>query len=100
MRMIGDRVGAILSADDKAVRFCGFGVYVGDEIPKEAAGWIADVARDMGHANPKIQLDSGKVVYGCECWWGSEEEVRRQLAGREIIHVDIDEERDRARSKP
>lgn len=20
-------------------------------------------------SNPKIELDSGKIVYGCQCWW-------------------------------
>ena len=25
-------------------------------------------------SNPKIQLDSGKVVYGCQVWWSKIEE--------------------------
>lgn len=46
--------------------------------------------------NPKIVLDSGKVVWGCECWWGPEEKMRAEIAGRRVVDVDIDEARRRA----
>lgn len=89
----GERVYAVLSATDSEVSFLGFGVYVGDEVPPAPMGFVravfgADtweafdriVAEDVGCApspaarptNPKIVLDDGEVVWGCECWWGPE----------------------------
>jgi len=29
--------------------------------------------------SPKIRLDNGSVVWGCECWWGPETPVRHRL---------------------
>jgi hypothetical protein len=99
-RQIGDRVGAILSSRDGRVEFLGYGTYAGEHVPEEAVGILAEGAREHGIKNPKIELDSGKVVYGCECWWGSEAGVRRNLemmVDTEVVEVDIDEVRERWR---
>jgi hypothetical protein len=42
------------------------GDYVGDE-PYQHDGnpWVP-----KGRRNPKIVLEGGGVVWGCECWWG------------------------------
>ena len=103
-RQIGRRIGAILGSDDKKVKFLGFGKYEGDFIPLEAVGFLAENLRKNQMTNPKLLLDNGKIVYGCECWWGSEEEVKIQLENYkkdnlEIIDVDIDEIRKQYRSK-
>lgn len=81
MRKIGERVGAIQKADKEKVWLYGYGVYAGDEIPPSG------FAHDVGIPNPKIQLDSGGVVWGQECWWGDEEAVKKMIGGREIIMV-------------
>lgn len=95
MKKIGDRVGAILRADKDTVHFFGYGVYVGDEIPHErAVGFLAVAGREAGITNPKILLDDGKDVFGCECWWGSEQEVKEAIGDRKIVYVDIDQLRD------
>lgn len=81
MSEIGDRVGAIcgtLPDDPTNVRVFGFGVYVGRDVPP------ADVIGPFGfgplsHETPKIVLDDGQVVYGCECWWGDEKRVKDEL---------------------
>lgn len=91
----GTRVGAIIGAKDGVVRFAGFGVYVGDETPTEAVGFIAEACREAGFPSPKIELDSGEVIYGCECWWGAEDAVRDDVCryqndGYRIEHVSID----------
>jgi len=87
---VGDRVGAILgSSKEKGIEFLGYGTYEGEHVPKEAVGWMADALRDCNIPNPKIKLDSGQVVYGCECWWGDEEVVRRRLEGQLVREVDI-----------
>ena len=101
----GERVGAIFGADParKAVEFFGYGVYVGDEVPPEEAGGFGGIVRAAGHTNPKILLDNGDVVWGCECWWGPEPAIRRRLAqyetdGWTIKTVRIADEREAARA--
>ena len=44
-------------------------------------------------------LDNGKIIYGCECWWGDDVEVKKIVnelkeKGYKIVYVDIDRERD------
>jgi hypothetical protein len=90
----GIRVGAILGTKGKTVEFLGYGVYVGDVEPNDAIGAVADAIKGIGCPNPKIELDNGKVVWGCECWWGPEEDIRRKLEEYESVEeVDIDEVR-------
>ena len=98
--VFGDRVGAILGSDGVTVSFLGYGVYEADEVPHAAVGLIAGSLIETNQRNPKIVLDSGKVVWGCECWWGPEGEIGkrldrwRELRGCEIIDVDIEEVRE------
>lgn len=63
---------------------------MGREVPgDEVVGF-----KITGLPNPKIELDNGKYVFGCECWWASEEEIKRILAEcKEVIEIDIDEYR-------
>ncbi len=66
----GDRVGALLAVENGKAYLFGYGVYEGDEIPPlEINPWL-----NSGNPNPKIKLDSGKIVWGCECWWGPEDQ--------------------------
>jgi hypothetical protein len=99
-RNIGDRVGAILSADEHEVHLLGFGVYDGEHEPPfgplgttleehhktmaemKAAGTLAE---DFVWTNPRITLDDGRVVWGAQCWWGSEEAIRKTIEGRRIV---------------
>jgi hypothetical protein len=38
--------------------------------PQEAIDKFASEARNnLSHCTPKIILDSGKTVYGCQIWW-------------------------------
>ena len=48
--------------------------------------------------NPVIELDSGEVVYGAECWWGPEANVKKALEdyekqGIKIIPITVKEYR-------
>lgn len=56
--------------------------------PDAPAGFLAEMVVELGHKNPKIKLDTGEVVWGCECWWGptTEEKV---AAGRPVEYVSI-----------
>lgn len=87
----GMRVGAVMSADDKSVKMFGWGTHVGDEVPgPEVAGFMGEALREHKQTNPKIVLDDGKVVWGCECWWGPEDKVRSMIGGRLLEQVDIE----------
>jgi hypothetical protein len=90
--MSGERAGAIHAIDRKAktAEIFGYGEYVGDEVPVEAVNDRATYNRSHGIKNPKIVLDDGKVVYGCECQWDTEAHVRKMLAGYTVTTVDID----------
>ena len=90
---VGDRVGAILCTVKEEAKFLGYGVYVGDFVPQEAKGWFAQGIKAAGQVNPRLDLDNGQRVYGCECWWGSEEEIRELLTGCQVTMVDIDQVR-------
>ncbi len=52
-----------------------------------------------GHKNPCIKLDNGDIVWGRECWWGPEEEIKAQVAkyvqhGRTVRETTIAFERE------
>lgn len=90
----GDRVGAISHGKNGVLYIFGYGVYEGDFVPETAVGWMAEASREVGSTNPKIKLDSGKVVWGCECWWGAESVVKKRCADAdEVVEIDIDESR-------
>lgn len=76
MSEIGSRVGAIRDANKDVVNFFGYGVYDGSvEHP------------DMGFPNPRITLDDGDVVWGCECWWGPEDKIKDTIGERKVVIV-------------
>lgn len=97
----GQRVGVICGTKGDVVEIFGFGVYEGAfPIGDDAVGAVADMAREVSEEegtepllNPRLRLDSGQVVWGCECWWGAEAKVREQIAGMTIVEVDIDKVR-------
>jgi len=84
----GIRVGAILSADAESVRLLGYGTYLGDFVPEDDDVGIFGVSfKELGRKNPRILLDSGDVVWGCECWWGPEEKVLKMIGTRRVESV-------------
>lgn len=96
MAAIGSRVGAIYSSTDGAVQFLGYGTYKGYQKPDPALG-VHFYGRPMDHENPCIELDSGKLVFGCECWWGREETIKGHIAAAKVVEdVDIEEARRKA----
>lgn len=70
---VGMRVGAILGTEDNVVRFLGYGVYEGEEVPPDGP------LHSMSLPNPKIKLDTGEVVWGYQCWWGPEQKIKGQM---------------------
>lgn len=105
---VGDRVGAILSATEEEVRLLGYGVYDGEHeppfgpmgMPKEEFDEVVAEMRAEGtlpegvafYTNPRITLDDGRIVWGQQCWWGSEEGVKARIGGRRVVMVSVDGE--------
>lgn len=90
---VGEPVIAVLSANENTVRFLGFGVRAEDRVPEEAVGWMADALREHQVPNVCIELENGKRVYGCECWWAARDSYDKVVGTATIEHVDIDEVR-------
>lgn len=87
---IGDRVGAIRNADDTTVYLFGYGTYQGEEIPpKGTVGAFGIDLGEVGIRNPKILLDDGNVVWGCQCWWGPENKIKALIGSRQVKYVAI-----------
>ena len=95
MRQVGERVGAIVSAIPDTVTMFGYGVYVGDEIPPPGIMGPFGEMHEFGLTNPKIVLDNGEVVWGCECWWGPEEKIRNMVGDRPVVTLSGTEYRKR-----
>ena len=80
------RVGAIKQIENGVVEFLGYGELLGEEIPPKEIGGF-----NIGRPNPKIQLDTGEVVWGCECWWATEDIIERVLKkNKEVVNVTIE----------
>lgn len=83
----GDRVGALISVSETQVTFLGYGVYEGDfvlphevEYPGMTEEEILVMNDGMGDLpNPRIKLDNGDIIWGCECWWDKEDDVRSEM---------------------
>lgn len=84
-KKVGSRVGAIQKADKDSVHFYGWGVYEGDFVPQR--GFM----KGSSITNPQIKLDNGKLVWGCECWWGPEDKVKEMIGDRKVINVEVEE---------
>ena len=94
---IGERVGAILRADSHSVKFLGYGVYEGNHTPAKGPFGMtqAEFKKTVGHpyTNPRIRLDNGKRVWGFQCHWGPEREIKHTLVGKKVEHVTLEEEK-------
>jgi hypothetical protein len=96
MKNIGDRVGAILKSNKTTVWLFGYGTYLGYAKPDPELG-VAMFGIPVEWKSPSIKLDSGKLVFGAECWWGSESGVKALVEGKAVIMVDIETERAKAK---
>jgi hypothetical protein len=90
---VGDRAGAIFRAGDGKIELFGYGIYQGEQIPDLELN-VMFMGGPMEHENPCILLDSGEKVYGCECWWAPEEQIKARVAQyTEVTIVSPAEER-------
>lgn len=88
---IGTRVGVILYSDRRAVHFLGWGTYKGHRVPAleeaQVCGGMVEMCYECKAPNPCIELDGGGTVWGCETWWGPENQIQKTLEGRNVVHV-------------
>jgi len=96
---VGDRVGAFLSVEGIEVHLIGFGTYEGVELPPKGLSAFTDMVNEQGHKTPKIKLDSGGFIWGCECWWGLEKEVKQFMKHERMRIVPADIRKERRKSK-
>lgn len=89
---IGSRVGALCSINGGVARYFGEGVYLGEEVPSKTEFPHLAMFSDNMVSNPKILLDTGGVVWGCECWWSPVESMKRRLSSCTTIHMITPEE--------
>lgn len=83
---IGDRVIAFESFKDGVLTTYGEGVYLGDKVPDATPFNTRDIP------NPCIRLDSGKHIWGYQCWWGSPEEIDEKYGQHITKILDVDPE--------
>ncbi|CAL2106690.1 conserved hypothetical protein [Tenacibaculum sp. 190524A02b] len=78
------RVIAIESLKDGVLRAYGEGELVKGQIPDMIPFNVHEIT------NPCIKLDSGKYVWGFECWWGETEKFEKKYGSgiKEKIIVD------------
>jgi hypothetical protein len=82
------RVGAISSIKDGKMELFGYGVYEGDKIPEtDNVKFFGTSLKELNISNPCILLDSGERVYGCECWWASEKQVKEMEKECHIVEI-------------
>ena len=88
---VNDRVGAIQSSRDNKAKVYGYGVYLGEIVPDKLnyRNEILNIFRKAEIKNPAIKLDNGDVIFGCECWWGSEAKLKEIIKDFEIEIVSI-----------
>jgi len=85
----GERVGAIVSYNDGELVMFGYGTFEGEVVPDIDDGFLGEMKKH-NVKNPRILLDSGERVYGAECWWGPEEDVKKyeeKAKSKKIITV-------------
>lgn len=79
---IGSRIIAISHSKDGVVHSYGKGTYIGNRRPPDGTRTMMgvvgpDFPKDF--TNPCIVLDSGGIVWGCQCWWGGIEATEKRF---------------------
>lgn len=102
-KMIGKKVLAIHAIDNTHAQawIFGRGEFLGTFYPDSAVGALADHIREVDGddaRNPKIRLDDGNIIWGCECWWmdvyrGDMWLMEMASHGYEVLDVDINDVR-------
>ncbi|WP_339119009.1 hypothetical protein [Halomonas sp. BMC6] len=98
MAKVGERIGAVMKAKEGVVHLFGYGVRIEDKVPPANAGGFGSLLHEAGAPNPCLRLDNGVEVFGCECWWGDEESVKKRFANHTVVQASISEIRQEVRN--
>lgn len=81
----GTRVYVVHAETAETVYVYGWGTHVGNEEYPGGPGLCS-----KGMKNPRLNLEKGGWVYGCECWWGpgTEAEIAGWIGGRKVVAMD------------
>ena len=90
---IGMRVGVFHSCTKDTLLLFGYGVYEADEVPPEGIFGPSGPMSTLEMPLPKLRLDDGLIIWGCEAWWCPEAEVQAMAQGREVIRPKIESQR-------
>jgi hypothetical protein len=83
--LINQRVGAVCCTDKNVIEFFGYGILEGSFVPETDDIKIFGISlKDINLTNPRIRLDNGEIVWGCECWWDAEANVKKMMEGKEV----------------
>ena len=93
MTVPGTRIGAFYTLTKTRAVMFGYGIFESDEIPPENILGPMGPAYLLGMPVPKLRLDDGTTVWGCECWWGPEDEVKETFAGLIVQGINIETQR-------
>jgi hypothetical protein len=88
--VVGMRVGVFHSCEKKTLALLGYGTYEGEEVPPEGILGQVGPLNILGWFTPKLKLDDGTVIWGCEAWWGPEPEIKAMEQGRQIVKPKIE----------
>lgn len=91
---LGYRVVAMRDGDgeNKIAYIYGEGTYVGRLRPPNGTKTMLGPVDDSfpkDWRNPCIVLDDGRVVWGCQCWWGPVEKMRKRFGDYTWETVDV-----------
>ena len=84
------RIGAIRNSENGIVYMFGFGTYEGEEVPpndEKGERGLIGLLYKANRKNPKLKMDNGTIVWGCECWWGDEDKIKEKIRDRKIVMV-------------
>ena len=76
--------GAINDHEGRSVLYVlGEGVYDGDVVPslEDGSGHRAGI----DYLTPKIMLQDGSTIYGCECYWGDQDDMEKMIRVHEAL---------------
>jgi hypothetical protein len=91
MVKVGERIGAVMKAKEGVVHLFGYGVRIEDKVPPANAGGFGSLLHEVGAPNCCLRLDNGDEIFGCECWWGDEESIKKRFANYTVVQASISE---------
>ncbi len=95
---IGSYVGAVRELNSHTTYLYGFGTYegnfqVGEDDGPQPKGKAAEIVQEKGALIPRIRLDNGQVIWGCECIWGPDQEIKARMKNTTVVRCNISEDR-------